>query len=522
MSLTCNSDVILFGGIPRAHRARALGPYRIRTVVEEQGLNASLIDYFWDQPFDQIIRHIEYCIGPNTVLFGISYTWVIDIMRENINYNIDRTEYKKRNGYSTTDELLIQILIWLKTNYPNIKTLLGSASAANINRQLLQKIDWVIDGFAELSLPALINHIRHNQDIIYSVREDVKYIDSNKHYKVNDMNILNVKYKTHDGYGAHQPLTLETCRGCLWNCAYCRFAFRGKKDYEYIRSVDHMAQELQSNYEMFGTTRYMIVDDTFNDSEEKIVRLLRAVEKAKLPDFKYICYLRPEMLVSRPNMMPLLIDLGLSGAHVGLESMNDQSRRLVGRGGSFENLKEQICLLKQRSKNFVGVMGTFIIGLPYDSTDDIRSWNNRLCDEQGQFLDQWFWYPLQMNPANIGERIQFGDEVISSDSNQSLIEKNPGKYGYIIDYNKSKDRYAWWSNKLMNFDQAGELATELFAKNKLYNGLGGWSVAFGWYFNLTDQEIASKKLFDCNFESLGSEECSLRFDYWTSVVNNKI
>ena len=47
MSLQKKSDVIIFGGIPLDHRGRALGPFRIRTVVEKMGLTASIIDHFW-------------------------------------------------------------------------------------------------------------------------------------------------------------------------------------------------------------------------------------------------------------------------------------------------------------------------------------------------------------------------------------------------------------------------------------------------------------------------------------------
>lgn len=519
MSLQKKSDVIIFGGIPLDHRGRALGPFRIRTVVEKMGLTASIIDHFWGRKSFDILRHIDYCCGENTIIFGISYTWIRDLMEETL-YAKDPILFVGTD-YTSMEELLNIIISWLKQKYPKIQIVIGSANSATIDKNLISKVDWVVDGFAELSLPALITHLLNGSDLKYSNRQGINYIDSNIDYKVTDLTYLNVDYKLSDNFAPHQPLTLETCRGCLWNCAYCTYAFRGKKDYEYLRSTDHIANELRRNYELFGTTRYIIADDTFNDSEEKITRLLKAVNLAKLPDFNYVCYLRPEMLVTRPNMIPLLIELGLSGAHLGLESFNTDSRKLMGRGGNIENIKEKLVELKQRSKNYVGLYGSFIIGLPYDSIDDIRLWNQELCNQQSQFLDNWLWYTLQINQNNIGEKIIFNSKTVSSQSNQSLIECNPEKYGYEIDYTKNNFN-AWWKNKFMTVDQANNLSKELFNINKNYIGFGGWLVAFAWYFNLSDQYIRKEKLSSVNFKIAGRESVNSRFNNWENIISNNV
>lgn len=516
MSLQKKSDVIIFGGIPLDHRGRALGPFRIRTVVEKLNLTASIIDYFWGRKSCEIIRHIEYCCSENTKIFGISYTWIRDLMIETLHKQDISTSIG--TDYTSIEQLLEIIIAWLKKTYPKIQIVIGSANSATIDKKLILKADWVIDGFAELSFPALISYLLNGSNLKYTKRQEINYIDSNIDYKVKDLTHLHVDYKLTDNFASYQPLTLETCRGCLWNCAYCTYAFRGKKDYEYIRTIEHIANELKRNYELLGTTRYIIADDTFNDSEEKITRLLKAVNLAKLPSFNYVCYLRPEMLIIRPNMIPLLIELGLSGAHLGLESFNIESRKLMGRSGSIENIKDKLSELKQKSKNYVGLHGSLIIGLPYDSMDDIILWNQELCAQQGQFLDQWWWYPLQINQNSIGEKIKLDNQTISSQSNQSLIERYPEKYGYTIDYSKN-NFHAWWKNKFMTLDQANDLAKKLFITNKDYIGFGGWSVAFAWYFNLSDEYISKEKINNFNFKEAGRQTVNSRFLYWDRIIS---
>lgn len=507
MSLKKNSDIIIFGGIPYDKRGRSLGPFRVRSVTEKLGLTTSLIDYYWELPFEEITKHLAYCIGPNTFIFGISYTWLT------ASIPID---------YATSVELLTNIINWIKIKVPNIKIVVGTASATTIPQNFCPYIDWIIDGFCELSLPALITHIKSNTPLQYSTYKNCNYIDSNTDYVVTDMNLLETMYSKQDNFLSFQPLTLETCRGCLFSCAYCTYAFRGKKNYEYIRTQNHLADELKRNYDLFGTTRYMIADDTFNDSEEKVIRIIKAAEQAKIPNFEYVCYLRPELLVSKPGMIDLLIQSGLRGAHIGLESFRNESRKIVGRSGDFQKIREHICLLKQKSARHIGILGSFIIGLPFDSIEDIENWNQDLCNDNRQFLDQWWFYPLFLARQNIGERITFQNQRLGSNTNQSLIERYPEKYGYTVDLSRNKDQvHVYWENKFMNYESAHMLSRELWEKAKHHIGIGGWFVASAWYNGVSDQVIRNGKLIDFNFDRAAKKAYTNRSNYWSDAIRKE-
>jgi hypothetical protein len=279
---------------------------------------------------------------------------------------------------------------------------------------------------------------------------------------------------------------------------------------------------------MFGTTRYSIADDTFNDSEEKLNRVLKAIEKAKLPNFEYVCYLRPELLVSKPKMVDLLIDLGLRGAWIGLESFRDDSRKVVGRSGEFKRIREQVCLLKQKSKHYIGTLGSFVVGLPHDSIDEIYQWNEDLCQDNRQFLDLWFHFPLFIAKRSIGEKIIFNNSSITSttsETNQSLIEKNPGKYGYTIVeddtlFDGVSQVHATWKNKHMDSHQATNLCKSLWLKKQHYVGIGGWYVATGWHHGLDETQIANSKFVSRGFKNSGSTQSLDRYKYWDDIIRN--
>jgi radical SAM superfamily enzyme YgiQ (UPF0313 family) len=292
-----NSSIIILGGMPLDVYGRALGPYRVRTACEKAGYSASIIDTTWAMTYAELIEAIDFFIGPDTLAIGISCTW------------------NSENGVNVGN-IEPGLLELFKGKYPYLKIVLGVSSTARLSESLTNVADWISGGFAEDSIPELLDYLAgKNQKLKFKNKNingrTVGFINGNTDYVLRDMDKLETILHEYDGFLPHQPLTIESCRGCIFSCAYCTYPFLGKKNYEYIRSAESMAREFKRNYELFGTTRYMIADDTFNDSLEKIARVKEATQIAKLPSFEFTSYIRPELLHIKPAMIPALIDLGL-------------------------------------------------------------------------------------------------------------------------------------------------------------------------------------------------------------------
>jgi hypothetical protein len=504
MSLKSNSHFVVVGGMIYENYGRALGPYRIRTVAQQAGYVTSIIDYPWVLSQDDMDRILDHVVGSNTLAIGISYTWEVA---------------SPVHAVSIDQAPIFLVKDYLKRRGLDVKIILGCATDSRIPPTIRSAADWIVSGFAELSLPAVLHHLSGRDSALkFNTRNigghSVNLVHSNSDFVVNDMTQLQTQWEPDDQFLPHQPLTIETCRGCVFSCAYCNYQFTGKKDYQYIRPVENLADEFRRNYEMFGTTRYMIADDTFNDSMEKINRIRQAVDMAKLPNFEFVCYLRPELLVTRPEMIPALIDLGLRGCHFGLESYNDQSRRLVGRSSEMTKVIDAIRRLKAQSPHRIGTLATFIVGLPHDTKDQLEQYNQHLISSDNDYLDAWLFGGLMIRNKFAGQTIEFNPGP-GQNKDASAMEKNPEKYGYRVHKLGDDKLGAAWSNAHMNSFEANKMAERFNEQGAAHRSYGGWYVASGWYFGLSQEHMQAKgNLHQSTLIDLGRSSCQTRANHW--------
>ena len=235
-----------------------------------------------------------------------------------------------------------------------------------------------------------------------------------------------LEFTEDDHIKPYEPLPVEISRGCIFKCSFCAFPLNGKRRDEYIRDYDKVREEMVRNYEMFGTTNYIFSDDTINDSMDK-VDALHALS-ASLPfDLKFTGYIRLDVMYRHPDMAHKLMDMGLESAFFGIETLNAEAARRIGKGGA--NIKEAMYWIRDVWGDNVLMRGAFIIGLhpePFDSVLATREWT--LSDDYP--LHNTYWSALRV----------FGN----SDSTVpklylSRMEKDPEKFGL------EKDRENWVS-----------------------------------------------------------------------------
>lgn len=526
MSLKKNSHFVLLGGFPNETTGRALGPYRVRTVLENHGYTCSLVDFEDILSQEELEKILNYVVGPDTLAIGISYTW--GMVRWSTEDQINKFSELKRK---------------LKIKFPNIKVVIGAATMNRTPPKLLNTCDWVVTGFVELSMPLLMDHLKNGSSELKFIRVktsqfDVNYVDSDKDYIISDTHLMFTKFNKDDFFEPYQPLSIEISRGCVFNCAFCRFAFKNKKIKDYVRTASSLAEELRQNYDLFGTTRYMLADDTFNDSIEKIDTLRKAVELAKLPDFEYCTFIRPEMFVTRPAMIKALAQSGIRGAHFGIESGNNSTRKLIGRPITIEKVMEATAELKNLAPK-LRIEGTLIVGLPGDTKEDPGRWNEMFVANQPNFLDWWHYAPLALHKNNLTKTIVFGknlDEVNAidlSDSTKSPIEENPQKYGYdISDMYRDDITHRWWAdteainwkNKYMTYEEAIPLAHQYTMQKWEHYRWGGWRIGTAWYNNIPEDLLDNKnykQLSDLAETNRKLSEHLHRKNHWLNIVDQE-
>lgn len=461
--------VIYIGGNKPLNGGRVIAGYRLRTAVKQHGYNLLVLDHAVVMSQDALLELLSDVVTNETLCLAFSTTWFEMITPD-------------RRDTSSIDWINDEFFTQLKQKFPNVTIVSGGQTVTGLGaRTVYRHCDWHVSGFADAAFVELLNFISgKTNDIKYTLdSNNKKYIDSNRDYKVDRPDDLETVFEDIDGFKSYQPLPLEVSRGCIFKCAFCSHPFQDIKDPNaYIRSPENLASELRRNYELFGTTRYSILDDTFNDSIEKISRLKRAIELAKLPDFQFTGYIKPELLVTKPEMIDQLANIGLAGGFMGIESLHQPARKVIHKGMDINRILD--ATEKLVSKTGAHIAASFIAGITNDTEDTIRQGDEFLTENQDSLFKAWFYSPLYLVYNKNLEGL-------------SEMDRDPDKFGYKV-FEIRPNGFANWENQDMNFAQAADLATELSNSSYKKSYPAGWWLATAWYVGASDEDIKNKRL----------------------------
>jgi radical SAM superfamily enzyme YgiQ (UPF0313 family) len=270
---------------------------------------------------------------------------------------------------------------------------------------------------------------------------------------------------------------MEFSRGCIFKCKFCNFPVLGVKG-DYTRSQESVYEQLMFNYDNYGIQDYGISDETFNDRSDKITKFADVVEK--LPWKPYFnSFIRPDLLVARPNDKEELLRLGLYAHFYGVESFNPNTAKYIGKGMAPEKLKQGLLDVKDYFKKHVGfkyrAQISLITGLPHETLDTLeetKQWINKHWLDQVITAQPLIIHKLgEPRPSDLDESYEsMGYEEIPFDSKSYLhalnIKESSEQVNDISIY-RNTDAYQGiiWKNSHMNFYDAISFAGKL---NGLY------------------------------------------------------
>lgn len=455
---------ILFFGQNAELAGRGIAGPRLRTAANKNGFNVLTTDITTFISVEKLYNILEHNITEETKFIGFSCSW-IDIPR------IQDYCWYNQEFFNT-----------VRQKWPNVLIITGGHDEFNKNF-LLKNSDYHFHGYSDNSFVEFLKLIHNESNTLVKKRHIFGkgfYIDSNLDHQVLDPNELETIFIKEDNFKHYQPLPIEIGRGCIFRCGFCRHPFQGKKEYDsYQRTPENIASEFERNYDLFGTTRYVIVDDTFNDSIEKITRVQRAIEISKIPKFEFVSYIKPELLVTKPEMISMLVDTGLRGAFIGFESFDNKARQVIGKGTKIEKVLDacrKLCSIKDQ----VLLHGSFIVGLPCDTVENIENTFKFLTGKENDFIKSWHFEGLSVR-----------EYEFESDS-RSIFDKKAADYGFKFTSNNGWSRNDGWNSLL-----ASELAYKYNTESIPFKKVGGWRVAGCWHLGLTDAQI-NKNFLDIN------------------------
>jgi radical SAM superfamily enzyme YgiQ (UPF0313 family) len=459
-------NVILFTDAPYPHhKIRGYGVHRIASHIRSNGYTCLVVDFSSALTFDRYKEIINLAVGPETLMIGFSTTWLpyrypekpgefsnqipghhIGEMHELSHDKDEKYDWRKDNmvakfGKNEVDDWLS----YPKTINPKLKIVLGGAKADFYMD--FKNVDHVIFGIAETMTIDLLDRLSGKNLRIFG-----KYIDHDRkaHAPVWDFRESTTRYTDLDFIQPMETLNLEVGRGCRFKCAFCNFPLIGQKNVnDYLKFPNIIRDELLENYQRWGTTKYFIVDDTFNDSTEKLEMMCKVM--SDLPfKIKFWCYTRVDLLAAKPEQIELMKELGVAETFFGLETFNDQSSKTIGKGMASARRKDTLYKCKEIWGDRVWLEGGFMIGLPYETR---ASWRDTVewLKRDDCPLDISTVYPLNI--------------IKKTDRNQwfptSWFDNNYEQFGYYFPHEGVDGLLTWQkddSTDIPSFNIAQEIA----------------------------------------------------------------
>jgi len=451
------------------------GAHKIAYQLRIAGYEVAVINHLSVFTVDEIKHLLESLVTEQTLFVGVNnfYYSSTENVINNFSEGIQLKESELGSILPHGKNYNFEIRKLIKNKNPKCSLICGGPNTTDSNQN--KDFDYVVLGYAEKSIVNLANHLAHNTTLDKSYRSIYGPIIINDPKADGyDFSQSYIDYEDHDIIFPDEVLSLEVARGCIFKCTFCQYPFNGKKKLDYIRSRDLIVAELLSNFKKFKTTKYIILDDTFNDSVEKCQMML---EISKILPFKleYWAYIRLDLLAAKPETIPMLIDSGCRAMFFGIETFNQKTAITIKKGGSRKKMQDTIKHIKNIAGNQISLNGSFIFGLPHEDLKSMQKTIDYLLSDDN-LLDTWEVAALRIRNKQFSSNLD--------NSFLSELDLHYEDYGYRpisnnVDNPPSSVKQKWhlflWENDYTDYTSMAQLASEVMSKmrgrntEKFYN-----------------------------------------------------
>ena len=211
------------------------------------------------------------------------------------------------------------------------------------------------------------------------------------------------EYSNYGAVGAYNFLrnknikasTILSNRGCRARCTFCSVRrFNGLKVRS--RSIESVIDEIKFNKTKYNISHYMWLDDDLLKDESRAIELFNRISDENLN----IMWDATNGLIAaamNDELMNSMVNSGMVGFHLGLESGNDEILRKIRKPGNKKSYLKSKEIFDKYPQIFI--KGYTIIGFPNETIGQIQDTINFFCELE------FHWYPLQILTPLTGTEI---------------------------------------------------------------------------------------------------------------------
>jgi biotin synthase-like enzyme len=416
--------------------SRGYGAYRLASELRLAGYTVLVVDFSCAMQMDMFKEIIDLTVGPDTLWVGFSVTWFPyrHDSRPNGRYSVGTRTlrepdpwddfsakhhewYREGLSYRFSGNYLNDYVDYIKKKNREVKVVCGGGKSFEYLKE--PALDNVFVGYSENQIIEYTNSISKkgpkrlfNKIINYDVKAQIGNFDFNNSI---------TSYEPIDHIHSEEVMIIEMSRGCIFNCSFCSYPHRGQNTKEYMKYKESLRKELMDNWEKWGTYRYLITDDTFNDYTEKLIAIREVIQS--LP-FKptFWAYIRMDLIGAHPEQAQLIKDIGVIELYWGLETWNDATAKAVKKGGTLEKKIKGLKIANECWGDDIYITAGIVIGLPKDTVHSLEEVSKWYKEEGHKYIHLLTFWPLSLRA-----KAEVNQYIFTSE-----IEDNLEKFGYTV------------------------------------------------------------------------------------------
>ncbi len=247
----------------------------------------------------------------------------------------------------------------------------------------LNYVDIVVMGEGEKTISELMSRLIEDSEnlnsvkgIAYKKREEIIKTNLRELLTSEELSQLPHPFYDEDIRKKITSGVVETSRGCPNNCDFCTVTKIYGRKYR-VKSIDYIIEELNITKDI-GSYLFFS-DDNLIAIPSKATALLDAIVKNKL-NKKYSGAQATIKIADNPELMQALKKAKINALCIGIESINDETLRELGKPYTAEQNKKAIKILK---KSGFWIHGMMILGGEGDTQESLKEtleWANQNLD----------------------------------------------------------------------------------------------------------------------------------------------
>lgn len=251
----------------------------------------------------------------------IDYKSILDFKPDIVGFDI----------YDVSKESTFNVAKKIKDKLPDILICGGGPYPTYCHEEILQEapfFNFSIRGEGEETFLELVQRLESNEDLRgiagLTYIKDEEIIVNGDRELIEDLNSLPMPARDILVENKLKAAMISTSRGCLGNCSFCSNQlfwkkWRGRNSVNIVDEIEHIA----TNYDI---SLFNFTDASFEDPDKECKRLRSIASELVSRDLKiaYLADFRAEFhRKADDDLIKLLIDSGLCGACIGIETFNE-------------------------------------------------------------------------------------------------------------------------------------------------------------------------------------------------------